>query len=348
MMKPGFIRVLVVEDSPTIAAALKKTLNADPEIAVIAIARDGPEAIRLVRRMKPDIITMDIHLPGIDGLEVTKQIMAMQPTPILVLSSSTFTNQPEKVFQAISLGALEVSNKEGLLDHSSLYDPKDLIQKLKFLSRMKVIRHPLATLSQRAPAPVKDTGIERDPERVVAMVGSTGGPHAIKEILHRLPKSFPVAVLILIHIAHGFLEGCVRWLQGTTVLPIKIGAEGDPIQPGTVYMAPTGYHMRVTKDKTIELSDEPPFHGLKPNGDYFLQSVAEHYGIGSIGVILTGMGKDGATGIQQIKRSGGKTLAQDEESSTIFGMPKAAIDINAVDKIVSLHRIPDEIVRLLR
>ena len=150
MMKQGFIRVLVVEDSPTVAEALRKTLNADPEIAVIAIAKDGPEAIRLGRRMKPDIITMDIHLPGMDGLEVTKQIMATQPTPILVLSSSTFTNQPEKVFQAISLGALEVSSKEGLLDHSSLYNPKALIQKIKFLSRMKVISHPLAKLSKKS------------------------------------------------------------------------------------------------------------------------------------------------------------------------------------------------------
>lgn len=343
------IRVLIVEDSPTMAMALKQLLNADPEIAVVGIADDGPSAIRMVRRMTPDLITMDVNLPGIDGLEVTKQIMASTPTPILILSSSSFMKQPEKVFQAISLGALEVSSKESLLlGPNGREESGALIQRIKFLSRMKVISHPLAKLSIQADRPVKDPGIRSDPDRIVAIVGSTGAPQAIHDILVRVPKSFPVATVILIHIAHGFLEGCVRWLKVDSVLPVKIGEHGEFLEPGTVYMAPTGFHTRVTKDKRIELGDDPPHRGLRPNGDFLLESVAEHYGRGAIGVILTGMGRDGAEGIRKIKGGGGTTIAQDEASSTIFGMPKAAIDTHTVDRVVPLNRIPDEIVRVLR
>jgi two-component system chemotaxis response regulator CheB len=187
-----------------------------------------------------------------------------------------------------------------------------------------------------------------DPNRLVALVGSTGGPEAIGGILKSFPKSFPCGIVIVIHLAHGFTEGFVQWLQGLSQIHVKVGIHGDAILPGVAYVAPTGSHMRVTKEQTLELGDEPPRSGLKPCGDYLLESVAKHYKSGAIGVILTGMGKDGAIGIQQIKACGGATIAQNEKTSAIFGMPRVAIETGAVDRVLSLDSIPGEITELLK
>jgi two-component system chemotaxis response regulator CheB len=348
MKSKGLIRVLVVEDSPVTAMAIKTILNADPEISVVGIATDGQEAIRLTHRMKPDVITMDVHLPVLDGLEATKQIMATRATPILILSSSSFTSQTDKVFSAISYGALEVARKEDLLSPAGSRASDELVRKIKFLARIKVIHHPLGKMVVERGRVSRDHGIASDPERVVAIVGSTGAPKAIGDILKCLPKTFPCGILVLVHITHGFVEGFVKWLKGICEIPVRIASQGEPILTGHVYVAPTEWHLRVSKERTVELKDDPPRNGLRPNGDILLESVAEHYGKNAIAVILTGMGRDGASGMRQVKLQGGKTIAQDEKTSTIFGMPKAAIDAMAVDRILPLERIADEIVRILK
>jgi two-component system, chemotaxis family, protein-glutamate methylesterase/glutaminase len=348
MKTKGPIRVLVVEDSPVTALALKTILNSDPDITVIGIAQNGQEAVSLTHRMKPDVITMDVHLPILDGLEATKQIMASRATPILILSSSSFTSRTDKVFNAISYGALEVARKDDLLSPPGSKASDELVRKIKFLARIKVIHHPLGKMVIERGRVSADPGIAKDPERVVAIVGSTGAPKAIGDILKCLPKTFPCGILVLVHITHGFAEGFVKWLQGMCEIPVKLAVQGDPVLPGMVYVAPTELHMRVTKERTIDLKDDPPRSGLRPNGDILLESVAEHYGKNAIAVILTGMGRDGASGMRQVKLQGGKTIAQDEKSSTIFGMPKAAIDALAVDRILGLDRIADEMVRILK
>jgi len=344
----GVIRVLVVEDSPTTAMALKAILNADQQIIVLGIAKDGQEAIAMSTRLKPDLITMDVNLPLLDGLEVTKRIMASHPTPILILSNSAFTNQAPRVFEAISYGALDVANKEDFLSHDGHESAQKLIEKVKFLAGLKVIHHPLGGLSQRTGAQRIEARIGVDPDRLVAIVGSTGGPEAVGEILKQFPESFPCGIVIVIHLAHGFTDGFVQWLQSLCQIRVKTGRHGDSITPGVAYVAPTGSHMRVTKEKTLELGDEPPRSGLKPCGDYLLESVARYYKNGAVGVVLTGMGKDGASGIQQIKTLGGKTIAQNEKTSAIFGMPRVAIESGAVDQVLALDRIANEIMELLK
>ncbi len=346
------IRVLIVEDSTTTSLTLKKILEADPAITVIGIAKDGEEAVTLAQRLKPDLITMDVYLPLMDGLEVTKQLMARQPTPILVISSSAFTSQSDKVFKAISYGALDVFSKDDLLSRNGVSGPDELLKKVKFLANVKVITHPLARLSQKTESGrsecLERVKIQEDPERLVAFVGSTGSPKAISKILSTLPKSFPCGIVIVIHLAQGFVNNFVNWLQASCEIQVKAGVQGESILPGVAYIAPTGSHMQVSKNHTIDLMDDPPRNGLRPCGDYLLESAARHYGKGCIGIILTGMGRDGAIGIEHVKTTGGKTIAQDEETSAIFGMPKAAIETSRIDRVLPLESISSEILRLLK
>jgi len=227
------IRVLIVEDSPTTALAIKTILNADPKIIVLGIAMDGQEAVSLATRLKPDLITMDVNLPLLDGLEVTRQVMASCPTPILILSNSAFTKQAQKVFEAISYGALDVANKEDFLSRDIQQAGQNLIEKVKFLAGLKVIRHPMGGLSRRADRYRTETRMSATLDRLVAIVGSTGGPHAVGEILKQFPKSFPCGIVIVIHLANGFTAGFVEWLQSLSQIQVKAGVQGESILPGT-------------------------------------------------------------------------------------------------------------------
>ena len=344
----GIIRVLIVEDSPTTAIVLQSILNADPEIMVIGMAKDGEEAIKLTDRYKPDLITMDVHLPRLNGLEATKEIMATRPTPILILSGSVFTRKSENVFDAFSYGAVDVVNKNDALSPDRPGTPHELIQKIKFLSQVKVIHHPLGRLPQKNKKKPREVLRAGKSERLIAIVGSTGAPQAISEILRSIPASFPCGIVIMIHLSPGFTDGFVQWLQGSCTIRVKVGTHGEPIHPGVSYVAPTGFHMRVTKEKTIELGDDPAVNALKPCGDYLLESVAKHYQEGSIGVVLTGMGRDGMIGIGEVKKYGGATIAQDEKTSAIFGMPKVAVETGKVDLVLPLNRIAGEIMILMK
>lgn len=349
------IKVLIAENSSVAAKVLVDIMKKDPDIVIVGMARDGKEAIELTGKLKPDIITMDIDLPVIDGLEATKQIMAYQPTPILILNSAGFKERLSTVFKAISYGALEIWEKEFIqedLDRIS----DDLISKLKFLAAIKVIHHPLAKLESikktvQAAYPWTETdkiGGIKFKDRAVAVVTSTGGPGALLRILRVLPKSLPCPIFIVQHISPGFNEGLVEWLNNECEIQVKIPEDKEVIKPAFVYVAPERVHMRVNLEYLIRLSDEPPYNGHKPSGDILFESVGRVYKRGAIGVILTGMGNDGAKGIKMIKENNGSTIAQDEKSSIVFGMPKAAIDMNVIDKVLPIEGIPLEIVRLLK
>jgi len=342
------IRVLIVEDSPTMARDLKDKFNADPDFGVVGVAMDGEEAVKKAIRLKPDLITMDVHLPIMDGLEATKQIMARIPTPIVIVTRSVFAGNTDQVFTAIARGALEVVNKDDLLSPVSSQAFQKVINQFKFFSKVKVIRHPGTTsISTRPPREVKKNQDKPVKDRVIAIVGSTGGPRALNKILKSLPGSLPWPILAVIHIATGFDKGLADWLDRESELNVHLAKQGESLQPGTVYIAPTNFNMRVRKNQTIDLGDDPPCFGLRPCGDYLLESVGENCGEQSVGIILTGMGRDGAIGIKKIKDSGGTTIVQDERSSSIFGMPKMAIQTGKVDEVLSLGLIAPGILRLL-
>lgn len=344
------IRVLIVEDSLVMAKLIAAILNSDSQIMVAGTAKDGEEAVRLAPKLRPDIITMDIHMPKMDGLEATKQIMAYSPIPILIFSSSVLVVEKgvDKVFKAMSYGALDVMEKN--LFEGDKVDEKlknELIKKIKFLSTVRVIPHPLAKIERRTRklSPLlrgikKETG-----EKIVGIVASTGGPQALAAILKALPKDFPTPIVMVQHISPGFAEGLVNWLNTESSLKVKMAENDEPLKPGTAYLAPTNLQMSVTLSKRVSLSSEPAVGGYCPSGTVLLQSIAETYGNTGIGVLLTGMGCDGVDGLKEIHDAKGYAIAQDEASSIIFGMPKAAINLGAADKVVSLDDMADQIMK---
>jgi two-component system chemotaxis response regulator CheB len=341
------IRVLVVEDSPLMCKILTNMLNSDPQILVVAVANNGKEAVELVPPLKPDIITMDMDMPVMDGLEATKQIMAFHPTPILIVSSSVFRMGMEKVFKAISHGALDVIDKSELELVGNKKSGEALIAKIKFLTGARVLDHPLMKLRDEKPSVDLKTPREKVSDKIIAMVASTGGPQALLMILKRLPEDFPCGIVIVQHITSGFLSGLVDWLNKECKIRVKIGEDSEEIQGGVAYIAPDNFHMRLEEGGKISLSNEPPNNGHRPSGDVLLESVARIYRKGTVGVILTGMGRDGAMGMKAIKQYQGRTLAQNEKSCVVFGMPNAAIEMNVIDQVLPLERIAEEIVLMV-
>jgi two-component system chemotaxis response regulator CheB len=341
------IRVLVVEDSPLMCKILTNMMNSDPQILVVGVANNGKEAVELVPPLKPDIITMDMDMPVMDGLEATKQIMAFHPTPILIVSSSVFRMGMEKVFKAISHGALDVIDKSELELVGNKKSGEALIAKIKFLTGARVLDRPSMKLRNEKPSVDFKTPRKKVLDKIIAMVASTGGPQALLMILKRLPEDFPCGIVIVQHITSGFLPGLVDWLNKECRIRVKIGENSEEIQSGVAYIAPDNFHMRVEEGGKISLSDEPPNNGHRPSGDVLLESVARIYKKGTVGAILTGMGRDGAMGMKAIKQYQGRTIAQNEKSCVVFGMPHVAIEMNVIDQVLPLERIAEEIVLMV-
>ncbi len=342
------IRVLVVDDSPLMCKILTNIMNCDPQILVAAVAMNGKEGVEFVPRIKPDIITMDIDMPVMDGFEATRQIMAARPTPILIVSSTVFKTGMDKVFKAISHGALDVFDKSELEIGGDKKSGESLIAKIKFLNGIRVAHQPLTKLPDERSVVDLKAPRKKAPDKIVAIVASTGGPQALLEILKRLPEDFPCGVVIVQHITSGFLGGLVGWLAKECKIKVKIGEDSEEIRPGMAYVAPDNLQMRVEDGGKIRLFNEPAVGGHRPSGDVLLESVARTYGKGGVAAILTGMGRDGAMGMKAIKQLHGKTIAQNEKSCVVFGMPSAAVEMNAIDKVLPLERIAEEIVEMVR
>jgi two-component system chemotaxis response regulator CheB len=330
------IRVLVVDDSRTVCKVISSILNSDEEIIVEACAHNGEEAVKLAATICPDIITMDITMPRMDGIEATREIMAKNPTPILIVSSTAHRRDAGKAFSALACGALDLLDRPlvrcGSIDEESA---SDLISKIKFLSKIKVIRHPMVKPS------LKRLFLSNAKDKVIAICASTGGPPALKGILGSFLPSFPVPILVVQHIYKGFVNSMAEWLNLSLHLRVKIASDKEDIEPGTVYIAQSGCNMMVSERGKIELSDAED--GFKPSCDALLESVAKSYRENALAVILTGMGTDGRSGASVIKEFGGTVFAQDRKTSVIFGMPKAVIERGAADKVLPLERIPEEI-----
>ena len=334
------VRVLVVDDSSFAREVITGLLSDDVEISVIGEAANGKEALERVKDLKPDLVTMDITMPVMDGLEAIEKIMAFHAVPILVVTSS---QDATIAFKAISKGALEVVAKPDIDDNA-----QGLCRKVKLLSQVKVISHIGGRYSGANETPPKPRGKSKEPSGVVAIASSTGGPKALSVLLSALPADFPLPVLIAQHMCDGFISGMVRWLNDSCKLEVKTGESGERIVPGTVYLSPSESHMVVTRERRIAMKARGPNTIYSPSCNALLSSVADAYGTGSIGVILTGMGDDGVLGMKRIKGAGGMTLAQDEKTCVVFGMPKVAIESGCIDRIVPIHEMSAEILNLVK
>jgi two-component system chemotaxis response regulator CheB len=341
------LRILIVDDSATVRNVLRAVLQRDPEIKVVGEASNGREALDLVVSLRPDLVMLDVRMPVMDGLETTRQIMAYNPTPILALTASLASYDVDITFQMLGAGALDLIEKPDLSDstqHGRIATV--LIRKVRLLARVKVVTHlrgrrggalqQEATPRQRAPMVARVDDVrgqlaEQHHDYPVVVIGaSTGGPRVVHQIVSGLAENFGAAVLIVQHIAAGFGRGLAEWLASASAVPVALAEEGAILQRGTVLVAPDGYDLLVRNDGRIHLSREPLLL-QRPAIDVAMQSVAAFSKQRTIGVLLSGMGRDGALGMQAIRRVGGYGIAQDAASCAIYGMPRAAVEIGAVD-----------------
>lgn len=336
------IRVLVAEDSPTVRALLVAILQDDPEVEVVGQARDGREAIRLAVELRPDLITMDVNMPLLDGLEATKEIMVLAPAPILIVSSRVNPSEIDLSLSAVRAGALMVVQTP---DNPQAEDfpenCRNLRAMVRAMAQVKVVRR-WARGPAAPPPPASQS--RKGAIRLVALAASTGGPAALQRILEGLPRDLPVPIVVVQHIARGFVGGLSHWLSGSCDLHVKVAEEGEPLLPRTVYLAPDDRHLGVNGKGQVELSSAPAIGGFRPSATHLFRSASSAYGATVLAVILTGMGRDGVEGLRVLKSSGGRVFAQDEASSVVYGMPREAVVAGVVDAVLPLAEIAPRIV----
>jgi len=354
------LRILVVEDSLTIRRRFCDILAADPELDVVGEAEDGKRAIELCESLRPDVVTLDMVMPVMSGLAATEYIMAYRPTPILIVSASMNRGELFKTYDALAAGAVDVLEKPKIDDVDATWERR-FIAAIKLIARIKVITHPRARLSgtERSVAAVQRDGApasawKRSDQRrgrhcsVLAIGASTGGPAAIVTVLRALPQGLPVPVLFVLHIDEPFGAAFAEWLDSQTPHRVAYARDRDSMDslPGQVIMAPPGRHLTVDGGR-LRLSADPPRHSCRPSVDVMFESLAVDRGADVLACLLTGMGRDGAAGLLAIRRAGGCTVAQDESTSVIYGMPREAALLGAAQMILPLEHIGPQIVQLL-
>lgn len=340
-MSQDRIKVLVVEDSLVTRELLLHILNSDPKLKVIGVACDGEEAIAFAQSQKPDIITMDVNLPKVNGFDATRAIMETAPTPIIIVSNSVALDEVSNTFEALSAGALMALPKPASIDHPDFEATSgELISAIKLMSEIKVVRRlPKYRKAQAASSQVNSLPDVSGAMRVVVIGASTGGPIALQKILEALPGDFPAPILVVQHMANGFIEGMAQWLDQACALTIKVATDQERTLPGCVYLAPDGSHLKIHRDGRIFLDSKAEKISHCPSVSSLFLSAAEVYGADAVGVLLTGMGDDGAAGLKQLRDRGAVTIAQDEATSIVFGMPKEAIKLGAAQYTLSPEKI---------
>ncbi|HYD39944.1 MAG TPA: chemotaxis-specific protein-glutamate methyltransferase CheB [Anaeromyxobacter sp.] len=374
------IRVLVADDSRAFRAILRTILGRSPEIEVVGEAQDGHEAVSQVLALRPDVVTMDVRMPNKDGLEALEEIMRRRPTPVVVVSSEAGTPEKQEVsFRALELGAVEVLAKPRADVRGRFEKEAEEIRMavravagLKLVTRHK--RNPRAAATAAAaatlspPPPGVAQGLERtttgswalkpapttplqplaaSAPRVLGIAASTGGPAALAKILRDLPAGFPIPILVVQHIAEGFEGGLVHWLGGETPLHVKLAENGEPLRGGTMYVAPSGSHLGASNG-TVLLLDGEPVRGFRPSGTVLFRNLAQEYGRSAAGLVLSGMGDDGAEGLKLLRDRGAWTGAQGPQSSVVYGMPRVAAEKGAVIATMELDEIAPALVKLSR
>lgn len=349
------VTVLVVDDSPICRQLIIDALSRDPDLEIAGTAENGRDAVQKAVALKPNVITMDVDMPVMDGLTATERIMGENPTPILVLTADPRNQAPELTHRALEVGALALQVKPSLDAGAEAWN---LAREVKLLSSVKVIRHLRAGRRDRpagprpaAPqiSPAADLqAFSSSPVGLVAIASSTGGPQVVHKLLSELPADYPAPIALVQHINAAFAESLAGWLAASSKLSVKVAKDGDPLVPGTVLIAPPAMHLVIPSRGRVALRGGEPKDGHIPSGTLLLEAAAKTYGRRAVGLVLTGMGSDGAEGMLAIKNAGGKTIAQSQESCVVFGMPGASIARGAVEHVVHGDDLSGVLIRLAK
>ena len=343
------IKILVVDDSAFMRKVLSDLFKSQPDFEVVDIGRNGAEAVEKVKQHSPDVVTLDVEMPVMDGLTALEQIMSVKPTPVVMVSSLTKAGADllQKCREAAG-----VSGSRLRVGTVPIITPVKLPERTPAVVPEKVsVSERTLGIDRLAPSVAKTTAISGVDDWIVAIGTSTGGPRALQEVLTRLPGSLPCPTVVVQHMPPGFTKSLAERLNSLSELTVKEAADNDKLAAGTVYIAPGDFHLTLRRDASgtyVKLNKDPAIGGLRPAVDPMMISVAETYGTKTVGVILTGMGHDGAKGMQAIKRLHGRTIAEDQSTSVVFGMPKAAIEAGAVDTVLPLPQVAEGIVQCLK
>jgi two-component system chemotaxis response regulator CheB len=347
MTSQSKIKVLIVDDSSTARNLLKLLLSEDPQFEIIGIVSNGREAVEFAEKEKPDVISMDIHMPEMNGFEATREIMENNPVPIVIVSTAYNPNETQLSFKALEAGALKIMPRPFGPGHPDfLKHGKSYRSILKSLSEVKVIKRHRSNLAhsevrqqeqKNLAQPNKE--LYRDTCGVVAIGSSAGGPSALQVILNTIKQDFPAPILIVQHIEKGFAEGFAHWLGTVTQIPVCIPKNGETLMPGCAYLPSGDHHLGVSKEGIAFISSAPAENGLRPSVSFLFRSVGTHYGKRAVAIMLSGMGRDGAEELKYMKDMGAYTIVQDEESALVYGMPGEAIRLNAFCRILPPERM---------
>ena len=338
MTVAGRIRVLVVDDSAFVRKAIERMLGTVDDIEVVGFAGDGEEGLAKARELRPDVVTLDVKMPKLGGLETLERLMAEQPVPVLLMSTLT-QEGAEITLRGLELGAMDFVDKSSVQPMSMLSLAEELVGKIRALGGARARARPKL-------APPRAAGPAAPPAQCVVVAASTGGPSALQVLVAGLPAGFPAAVLVVQHIPRGFTKSLAERLDARSAIPVREAQDGDAVGPGRVLIAPAGIHTKLARRSAgveILLDEEPRDVLHRPSADVVMASAAEVYGALVVGVVLTGMGGDGTEGLRAIREGGGLTLAESEETCVIYGMPKAAIEAGVVHRQAPLDRLAGEI-----
>ena len=339
-MKAEKIRVLLIDDSPVALAVIQKVLASDRDIEVVASFLDPQKALAQIAEINPDVICVDFFMKHMDGLEFTKTVMSQFPCPILVISVAVGMDDGHNVFELLNAGAVDVIKKPPS-GHFKDYLKTELVQKVKIASGVRVLtRRPISENMSHF------TSTDNKKFQVIAIGASTGGPKALHDILSVLPKHFSIPIVVSQHITSGFLSGLIRWMGRCCALKVQMAVDQEPLLGGHVYFCPEESNLLLTQNRTIALQPKTMNQVYCPSINTMFHSAAEHYGSRAIGILLTGMGDDGAMGMKYLHAKGGLTIAQNEASCVLYGMPRAAVELNAVRKVMDIAEIGSYLRRL--
>ena len=346
------VRVLVVEDSLVVRILLTHIIGRDPRLELAGAVESGEEALAAIETVRPDVISMDIRLPGIDGLETTRRIMASRPTPIVVIADSVEDSSLKISMNALRAGALSVVEKPVATTNDG-YEAVagQICTQLRIMAAVPVIRRrPIgAEWSARKAAPAPELPLLSEPgaaPSVLAVAASTGGPPALAKVIGGLAADFPLPVLLVQHMGAAFMDGFASWLDGVVPLAVGVARDGQTMQPGHVYVAPGDRHLELGASGMLRVSDAAPVGGQRPAATVLFRSVARQAGAQGIGVLLTGMGEDGAQGLLDMRKAGAATVAEHESSAVVYGMPAAAVRLNAAARVLPVDQVAPHLVRL--
>jgi len=349
--RTGKIRLLVVDDSAFVRKALVRVFTGHPAIEVIDVAGDGEAAISLVKRLRPDVLTLDVRMPVLDGLSALERIMTECPVPVIMLSSLT-DKGGEHTLRALELGAVDYVDKSsigGSMDITSLAG--ELTAKIQTAARIDIVKLQGRSTGPRETVPLPAERLKKGGRNRLLLIGSsTGGPQALRLVLGRIPADYPCPILVVQHMTPGFIASLCERLDGKCAIRVKQAADGEKLVPGTAYLGPAGLHLKVGRDGAdMVASLVPAPHDAihRPSVDVLFESAAAACGTGCVAVVLTGMGRDGAAGAEAIKRAGGRVFVESEDTAIVYGMPKAVAEAVKVDGVLPLYDIADEIIKCL-